>query len=194
MSWERLTVWRRTYISDSVSVGTQRRSWTEHVVGLDINSVVRVTEERHRCRHILLIANTLGGRQQVTTVTNTWTERQTEITDVVWFDSSSSAALKRWVEARKEHSETDVTKILCMRLEFHFSWRWWRPLNVKLAYAFLSVLQYVASNLQERMRLLVSWGNHLHNLGFSFRRCVLTCYCIVFLVVLLDHFYVPAAG
>jgi len=52
-------------ISGSRSRGRQRRRWTENIVdwtSLDINTAARLTEDRHRWHHVLLTANSPGGR------------------------------------------------------------------------------------------------------------------------------------
>ena len=52
-------------VSGSRSRGRQRRRWTEDIVdwtGLDINIAARLTEDRHRWRHVVLTANPPGGQ------------------------------------------------------------------------------------------------------------------------------------
>ena len=47
------------------SRGRQRNRWTEDITdwtGLQINTTVRVTKNRHRWHHVMLTANPLGGR------------------------------------------------------------------------------------------------------------------------------------
>jgi len=58
-------------VSGYRSRGRQRRRWTENITdwtGLQVNTAVSVTEDRHRWNHDMLTANPLGGRRLTTTV------------------------------------------------------------------------------------------------------------------------------